>query len=61
MHLSRGDAEVSIYAPDVDQMHVIDHTKGEPMEGQTRWVDLFLSYYYRKRFEAGIFMVIKQK
>lgn len=36
VHLSRGDADVSIYAPDVDQMHVIDHTKGAPMEGQIR-------------------------
>ena len=29
VHLSRAAAEVSIYAPDWDQMHVIDHTKGE--------------------------------
>ncbi|XP_072026662.1 glutamine amidotransferase-like class 1 domain-containing protein 3, mitochondrial [Amphiura filiformis] len=35
VNLSRGGADVSIYAPDVEQMHVIDHTKGEPME-QTR-------------------------
>ncbi|OWF41050.1 ES1 protein homolog, mitochondrial-like [Mizuhopecten yessoensis] len=32
VHLSRGQAEVSMFAPDVDQMHVINHTKGEPME-----------------------------
>ncbi|XP_060084607.1 glutamine amidotransferase-like class 1 domain-containing protein 3, mitochondrial [Ylistrum balloti] len=32
VHLSRGGAEVSMFAPDVDQMHVIDHTKGEPMD-----------------------------
>ena len=32
VHLSRGGADVSIYAPDINQMHVIDHTKGEPTE-----------------------------
>ncbi|XP_035672556.1 glutamine amidotransferase-like class 1 domain-containing protein 3A, mitochondrial isoform X1 [Branchiostoma floridae] len=32
VHLSRGGADVAIFAPDVDQMHVINHTKGEPME-----------------------------
>ncbi|XP_038045365.1 glutamine amidotransferase-like class 1 domain-containing protein 3B, mitochondrial [Patiria miniata] len=36
VHLSRGQADVSIYAPDIDQMHVIDHSKGQPAEGQTR-------------------------
>lgn len=30
VHLSRSGAEVSMFAPDVAQMHVIDHTKGEP-------------------------------
>jgi len=35
VHLSRGGAEVSMFAPDVAQMHVIDHTKGEP-SGETR-------------------------
>lgn len=29
VHLSRAGAEVSMFAPDVAQMHVIDHTKGE--------------------------------
>ena len=29
IHLSRGGAETTIFAPDIDQMHVIDHTKGE--------------------------------
>jgi len=28
VHLSRSGAEVSMFAPDVAQMHVIDHTKG---------------------------------
>ncbi|ELV10338.1 ES1 protein like protein, mitochondrial [Tupaia chinensis] len=36
VHLSRGGAEVQIFAPDVPQMHVIDHTKGQPSEGETR-------------------------
>ena len=34
--LTRAGAEIKCFAPDVDQMHVIDHTKGEPMEGETR-------------------------
>uniref|UniRef100_A0A9L0IS25 Glutamine amidotransferase class 1 domain containing 3 n=3 Tax=Equus asinus TaxID=9793 RepID=A0A9L0IS25_EQUAS len=36
VHLSRGGAEVQIFAPDVPQMHVIDHTKGQPAESETR-------------------------
>ena len=36
VHLSRSNAEYSIFAPDKPQMHVIDHTTGTPMEGQTR-------------------------
>ncbi|XP_049730952.1 glutamine amidotransferase-like class 1 domain-containing protein 3, mitochondrial [Elephas maximus indicus] len=36
VHLSRGGADVQIFAPDVPQMHVIDHTKGQPSEGDTR-------------------------
>jgi len=31
VHLSRASASVSMFAPDAVQMHVIDHTKGEPM------------------------------
>lgn len=31
-HLSRHGAEVAMFAPDKDQMHVIDHTAGAPME-----------------------------
>ncbi|XP_013397912.1 ES1 protein homolog, mitochondrial [Lingula anatina] len=32
VHLSRGGAEVAMFAPDMEQMHVVDHTKGEPMD-----------------------------
>lgn len=31
VHLSRAGAQVSMFAPDIKQMHVVDHTKGEPM------------------------------
>ena len=34
--LDRAEAEIVFMAPDVEQMHVIDHTKGEPIEGETR-------------------------
>ena len=33
--LSRAGVEVEMFAPDVDQAHVIDHTKGAEMQ-QTR-------------------------
>ncbi|XP_065827898.1 putative glutamine amidotransferase-like class 1 domain-containing protein 3B, mitochondrial [Oscarella lobularis] len=36
VHLSRRDAQVSFYAPNVDQLHVIDHSSGQPMEGEKR-------------------------
>ncbi|KAK2509225.1 hypothetical protein MC885_009193 [Smutsia gigantea] len=36
VHLSRGGAEVQIFAPDVPQMHVVDHAKGQPSESETR-------------------------
>ncbi|XP_053561687.1 glutamine amidotransferase-like class 1 domain-containing protein 3, mitochondrial isoform X1 [Bombina bombina] len=32
VHLSRAGAEVKMFAPDVAQMHVIDHNKGQPAE-----------------------------
>ncbi|TRY99044.1 hypothetical protein DNTS_032770 [Danionella cerebrum] len=32
VHLSRQQATVKIFAPDVDQMHVVDHLKGAPTE-----------------------------
>merc|ERR1712168_735138 len=31
VHLSRNGAVSSMFAPNINQMHVIDHTKGEPM------------------------------
>lgn len=36
VHLSRAGADVSIYAPDIPQMHVLNHAKGEVAEGETR-------------------------
>ena len=39
MHLSEqldGRGQVDMYAPDIPQMHVIDHIKGEPVTGETR-------------------------
>ncbi|XP_068541647.1 glutamine amidotransferase-like class 1 domain-containing protein 3, mitochondrial [Anas acuta] len=36
VHLSRGGAEVQMYAPDVPQMHVVDHSKGQPAEAESR-------------------------
>lgn len=38
IHLDRLGAEVSNFAPTIEHSHVIDHTKGEPMEGETRCV-----------------------
>lgn len=37
VHLSRAGADVSIYAPDIPQMHVLNHAKGEVTEGETRY------------------------
>jgi len=34
--IDRNGAEAICMAPDVDQMHVINHLKGEPAEGETR-------------------------
>lgn len=36
VHLSRSGATPVCYAPDIPQMHVIDHGKGSPHEGDTR-------------------------
>ncbi|XP_061422995.1 ES1 protein homolog, mitochondrial-like isoform X1 [Lethenteron reissneri] len=36
IHLSRGGAKVEMFAPNVSQMHVVDHSKGEPAMGETR-------------------------
>uniref|UniRef100_A0A3Q1FE32 Zgc:162944 n=1 Tax=Acanthochromis polyacanthus TaxID=80966 RepID=A0A3Q1FE32_9TELE len=32
VHLSRGGASVNMFAPSIDQMHVVNHLKGEPSE-----------------------------
>ncbi|XP_017265612.1 glutamine amidotransferase-like class 1 domain-containing protein 3A, mitochondrial [Kryptolebias marmoratus] len=32
VHLSRGGASVKMFAPDIDQMHVVNHLKGEPSQ-----------------------------
>jgi len=34
--LDEANAQVICMAPDIEQMHVIDHTKGEPAEGEKR-------------------------
>lgn len=36
VHLTRAGAEPVCYAPCDDQMHVVDHTKGAPAEGESR-------------------------
>ncbi|KAM7407120.1 hypothetical protein PAMA_003041 [Pampus argenteus] len=32
VHLSRGGASVNMFAPNIDQMHVVDHLKSEPSQ-----------------------------
>ncbi len=36
LNLSRRGVSYRCFAPDVDQMHVVNHMKGEPAEGETR-------------------------
>lgn len=36
IHLSRAGCEYQCFAPDQDQMHVVNHVTGEPVEGETR-------------------------
>ncbi|KAL9983925.1 hypothetical protein ACROYT_G006171 [Oculina patagonica] len=36
VHLCRAGCDVSIYAPDIPQMHVLNHATGEVAEGETR-------------------------
>ena len=36
IHLSRAGCEYQCFAPDQDQMHVVNHITGEPIEGETR-------------------------
>jgi len=43
VHLSRGKAEVGMFAPDENQMHVINHLTGSPAEGQSRYISLCIS------------------
>ena len=48
VNLSRHNASYKIYAPDIPQMHVINHTNGEEMK-ETRsfsylFINLFLIY-----------------
>ena len=35
--LSRGGADVEMYAPDKEQAHVVDHTKGAEMEHSRKY------------------------
>ena len=36
VHLSRNKADVAVFAPDKDQLHVVNHLKGAPSENETR-------------------------
>lgn len=36
LFLDRGGAEATCFAPDQEQLHVVDHRRGEPMDGETR-------------------------
>ena len=38
VHLSRHGAQVDMFAPGKPQMHTIDHTRGEPVEGDNRFM-----------------------
>jgi len=38
VHLSRGKAEVGMFAPDETQMHVVNHLTGSPDDAQSRYV-----------------------
>ncbi|XP_007452575.1 PREDICTED: ES1 protein homolog, mitochondrial [Lipotes vexillifer] len=53
VHLSRAGAEVQIFAPDIPQMHVIDHTKGQPSEGETRYGPLLVVLERSARIARG--------
>ena len=39
-----------MYAPDAPQMHVIDHCKGEPAQGDTRFGNLTTYNIYKRYF-----------
>jgi len=36
VNLARNNCEYECFAPNVDQVHVVDHVAGGPVEGQTR-------------------------
>ncbi|XP_004675651.2 PREDICTED: ES1 protein homolog, mitochondrial [Condylura cristata] len=36
VHLSRAGADVQIFAPNMPQMHVVDHVRGQPADKETR-------------------------
>lgn len=36
LYLDKAGADISCFAPDKDQLHVIDHRNGQPVEGETR-------------------------
>uniref|UniRef100_A0A8C7E0F8 Glutamine amidotransferase class 1 domain containing 3 n=1 Tax=Naja naja TaxID=35670 RepID=A0A8C7E0F8_NAJNA len=36
VHLSRGGANVDMYAPNISQMHVVDHSRGQPADRESR-------------------------
>ncbi|XP_014675702.1 PREDICTED: ES1 protein homolog, mitochondrial-like [Priapulus caudatus] len=36
VHLSRGGVKMQLFAPDIDQMHVVNHLTGNPADGQRR-------------------------
>ena len=42
VHLSRSKANVDMFAPDENQMHVINHLTGSPAEGQSRYISVSL-------------------
>ena len=50
VHLSRNKAEVSMFAPDMEQMHAIDHTKGEPMSVNRSVLQTIGCYWLHKIF-----------
>lgn len=36
VHLSWAKADVAVFAPDISQLHVVNHVTGAPVEGETR-------------------------
>ena len=44
VHLSRHGAEISMFAPDKTQYHVINHCEGNPTEGESRYVWCAMCY-----------------